>query len=129
MMNLFHHPMIITRKRKSQAKRMKNIKLGQAGEAFAAAFLKSAGYTILYRNYRSGHLETDIICENSTHILFVEVKSRTDTGKPSKYGRPGTAAGRDRGRQGSAGPLSAPAQRQAGEVRGHPAFEHDGKSF
>ena len=70
---------------------MKNIKLGRAGELFAVKYLESTGYTVVHRNYRSGHLETDIICENETHILFVEVKSRTDTGRPSKYGRPAAA--------------------------------------
>ena len=70
---------------------MGNLEVGKAGEDFACRYLLSKGYTILHRNYRSAHLETDIICENETHILFVEVKSRTDTGVPSRYGRPGTA--------------------------------------
>lgn len=65
--------------------------IGRVGEAFACEYLKERGYTILHRNYRSGPLETDIICENATHILFVEVKSRTDRGYPSRYGRPGAA--------------------------------------
>lgn len=70
---------------------MKNQTVGKAGEEFAARYLAEKGYTVLHRNYRSAHLETDIVCENETHILFVEVKSRTDTGRPSKYGRPGAA--------------------------------------
>lgn len=70
---------------------MGNLDIGRAGEDFACRYLLSKGYVILHRNYRSGHLETDIICENETHILFVEVKSRTDIGKPSRYGRPGAA--------------------------------------
>ena len=70
---------------------MGNLEVGKAGEDFACRYLVSKGYVILHRNYRSGHLETDIICENETHILFVEVKSRMDTAKPSRYGRPGSA--------------------------------------
>ena len=70
---------------------MGNLEVGKAGEDFACRYLISKGYQILCRNYRRGHLETDVICENETHILFVEVKSRIDTGKPSRYGRPGTA--------------------------------------
>ena len=70
---------------------MGNLEVGKAGEDFACRYLASKGYTILQRNYRNGHLETDIICENDTHILFVEVKSRMDTGALSRYGRPGTA--------------------------------------
>ena len=67
---------------------MRNLEVGKAGEDFACRYLMSKGYVVLHRNYRSGHLETDIICENDTHILFVEVKSRMDTGTPSRYGRP-----------------------------------------
>lgn len=70
---------------------MKNHEVGAAGEALACEYLGSIGYSVICRNYRSGHLETDIICENETHILFVEVKSRVDMGFPSKYGRPGAA--------------------------------------
>ncbi len=72
-------------------RRMRNLEIGRAGEDFACNYLLSSGYTVLHRNYRSGHLETDIICENETHILFVEVKSRIDSGRPSRYGRPGSA--------------------------------------
>ena len=70
---------------------MGNLEVGRAGEDFACRYLLSKGYTIVHRNYRSGHLETDIICENETHVLFVEVKSRIDNGRPSRYGRPGDA--------------------------------------
>ena len=70
---------------------MGNLEVGRAGEDFACRYLLSRGYTILHRNYRSGHLETDIICENEKYILFVEVKSRIDCGRPSRYGRPGSA--------------------------------------
>lgn len=70
---------------------MKNLEIGRAGETFACEYLAAHGYRILHRNYRSGHLETDIICETDTHILFVEVKTRTDFGAVSRFGRPGTA--------------------------------------
>ena len=71
--------------------KMGNLEVGRAGEDFACRYLCSRGYVIVERNYRSGHLETDIICENETHILFVEVKSRIETGKTSRFGRPGNA--------------------------------------
>jgi putative endonuclease len=70
---------------------MRNLDLGRAGEEFACRYLVAKGYRILHRNFRIGHLETDIICEDETRILFVEVKARTDTVKPSRYGRPGAA--------------------------------------
>ena len=65
--------------------------IGKIGEAMAVEYLQKRGYRILHRNYRIGHLEIDIICENETHLLFVEVKSRTDFGGTSRYGRPSAA--------------------------------------
>ena len=38
--------------------------LGKIGEDEAIAYLKSKGYSILYRNWRSGKFELDIIAEN-----------------------------------------------------------------
>ena len=39
-------------------------------------FLQRRGHTILERNWRSGHLEIDIISFNEEGIHFVEVKTR-----------------------------------------------------
>lgn len=60
--------------------------IGKTGEDIAANYLEKLGFKMLYRNYRAGHLETDIICEDETHILFVEVKTRTDTGRATRFG-------------------------------------------
>ncbi len=70
---------------------MNRTDIGKIGEAFAAEYLLKKGYIVLHQNYRIGHLEADIICENETHLLFVEVKSRTDFGGTPKYGRPAVA--------------------------------------
>ena len=51
--------------------------LGQKGEDLAADHLKSKGYTILHRNWKSGKKEIDIVAENRDFIIFVEVKTRT----------------------------------------------------
>ncbi|PID87719.1 MAG: YraN family protein [Bacteroidia bacterium] len=51
--------------------------LGNKGEAKAAEFLQSNGYTIHEKNYRTGHWEIDIIAEKDNCIVFVEVKTRT----------------------------------------------------
>lgn len=51
--------------------------LGKKGEEIAAEFLESHGHTILQRNWRSGHLEIDIVSEDELGLHFVEVKSRT----------------------------------------------------
>ena len=47
---------------------------GNVGENIAAEFLKNKGYSVTKGNFRAGHLETDIVCETGTHILFGEVK-------------------------------------------------------
>lgn len=65
---------------------------GARGEDSAASFLCGKGYTIIGRNIRMNHLETDIIAKNSTHILFVEVKTRSEYPYfPNTYGRPAAA--------------------------------------
>jgi putative endonuclease len=51
-------------------------KLGQAGEYVACRYLEGMGHTILERNWRSGHLEIDIISTDADGIHFVEVKAR-----------------------------------------------------
>lgn len=51
-------------------------KLGQEGEALAAAWLGKEGYEILERNWRSGHSEIDLIARKEDIIVFVEVKTR-----------------------------------------------------
>ena len=50
--------------------------LGQLGEDIACRHLQSLGHTILRRNWRSGHLEIDVISLDKDGIHFVEVKAR-----------------------------------------------------
>lgn len=50
--------------------------LGKRGEDIACSYLQDLGHMILERNYRSGHLEIDIISYDSEGIHFVEVKTR-----------------------------------------------------
>jgi len=52
--------------------------LGQKGEDLAADYLKKAGYKILFRNWKWGKHEIDIIAEKDDLIVFAEVKTRTD---------------------------------------------------
>ena len=54
-----------------------NNDLGKRGEDIAAEFLKQKGYKILERNWKSSHLELDIIALKDDTIAFVEVKTRT----------------------------------------------------
>lgn len=52
--------------------------LGQWGEEVAADYLRRKGYTIVERNWKSGHRDLDIIAwdEDSQTLVFVEVKTR-----------------------------------------------------
>lgn len=65
---------------------------GHHGERAAADFLIRKGFRILEMNYRCSHLEIDIIAENETHLLFAEVKSRTENeSNQNRFGRPSAA--------------------------------------
>ena len=65
---------------------MGNKSKGAAGENLAAEYLKSKGYRILNRNYRTDVGEIDLIVTDESTLIFVEVKSRfsTDYGYPSE---------------------------------------------
>jgi putative endonuclease len=52
--------------------------LGQKGEDLAADHLEKAGFKILFRNWKWGKNEIDIIAENRDFIVFAEVKTRSD---------------------------------------------------
>lgn len=49
---------------------------GELGEELACRFLADQDYHLLTRNWRTGHLEVDIIADHFGEIVFVEVKSR-----------------------------------------------------
>ena len=53
--------------------------LGQSGESFAAKYLESKGYKIIARNFRIRYAEIDIVAELNDEIIFVEVKTRSNT--------------------------------------------------
>ena len=62
---------------KDSEKRMTpRMSLERRGEDVACGFLSGKGHTIVERNYRSGHLEIDIITLDKDGVHFVEVKSR-----------------------------------------------------
>lgn len=58
--------------------------LGGRGEDMAVRFLKKKGYRILERNFRCPAGEIDIIARDGGTLVFVEVKTRTD----SLFGHP-----------------------------------------
>jgi len=55
---------------------IKTKKIGRRGEAIALEYLEKAGYKIIALNYRSGHLEIDIIAQKDGRLIFLEVKTR-----------------------------------------------------
>lgn len=54
-------------------------KLGKEGEDLACEMLVKQGHVIFQRNWRSGHLEIDIVSVAPDGIHFVEVKTRRDS--------------------------------------------------
>ena len=58
---------------------MTEVRLGPAGEAFAAAWLERHGYSIITRNWRTRTGEIDIIAEKDGILVFVEVKTLPHT--------------------------------------------------
>ena len=61
---------------KKEGKPTARMLLGRRGEDVACEFLEELGHQIVRRNYRSGHLEIDIISTDRNGVHFVEVKSR-----------------------------------------------------
>ena len=62
----------------------RHIHTGKKGEELAVEYFKGMGYVILYRNWRCGHLEVDIIAERDGTLHFIEVKTKTS----HRYGFP-----------------------------------------
>jgi putative endonuclease len=60
--------------------------LGRRGEDLAHRYLRSAGFTIVARNYRpsAGDAEVDIVARDNGTLVFVEVKSRNS----AEFGSP-----------------------------------------
>ena len=52
--------------------------LGKWGEDVAASYLERLGYTILERDWKSGHRDLDIIALDGDTVVFVEVKTRSN---------------------------------------------------
>jgi len=66
--------------------------LGQRGEALACRWLVERGYGILAQNWRFGRLELDLVAQQGSTLVIVEVKTRRETGSDPP-GRPEEAVG------------------------------------
>lgn len=62
------------------------LNLGKKGEKTAESYLKKQGYRILQRNFRTNIGEIDLIAEHKKVLVFIEVKTRSD----SQFGHPST---------------------------------------
>ena len=58
----------------------KHLELGKAGEFLAMVFLKKKGLHLLNMNWRWSNLEVDIIMREKNTLIFVEVKTRSNSG-------------------------------------------------
>ncbi len=75
----------------------KQRQIGNIGEDIAARYLKKQGYKIIERNYVALDNEIDIIASGDGHLVFVEVKTRTEG--TSEYIEPRPASAVDAKKQ------------------------------
>lgn len=65
--------------------------LGEWGEELAADYLREKGWVVLEENYENALGECDLIADDGTTIVFVEVKTRST----DRFGPPEAAVTRD----------------------------------
>ena len=53
--------------------------IGALGESIVARHLAQQGYRLLTRNYRAGRQEIDLVVEDGTELVFIEVKTLSNT--------------------------------------------------
>ncbi len=53
--------------------------MGAEGERLAKSFLRAKGFHLREQNYRAGHDEIDLICQDGPELVFIEVRTRGDT--------------------------------------------------
>jgi putative endonuclease len=62
----------------------KHNETGKKGEELAAKFLEEKGFEVIERNFRWKRYEIDLIVKKEPFLIFVEVKTKTNT----SYGLP-----------------------------------------
>ena len=70
-------------------------RLGIQGESMACDELEKLGYTIIERRYRSRFGEIDVVANDGGTVVFVEVKTKTD----SSFGDPAEAVTKQKQRR------------------------------
>ena len=72
-------------------------RVGRIGEDAVAMRYAEKGFTVVARNLRVSHNEIDLILQNETHLVFVEVKTRhASPGSRTRFGRPAAAIDKDK---------------------------------
>ncbi len=66
---------------------MSTTAVGQRAEQMARKHLEEKGFRFLYKNYRSGNYEIDLVMQDGAYLVFVEVKAR----RSQRFGTPGEA--------------------------------------
>ncbi len=61
-----------------------NQRLGLLGEEIAARWLTKKGWRIVYRRFKNGRRDIDLVAQREATVAFVEVKAR----KGSEFGDP-----------------------------------------
>ena len=52
---------------------------GRSGETLAAGWVEKQGYKVIERNWRTGHLEIDLIARKGNTLYFIEGASERPT--------------------------------------------------
>lgn len=72
-------------------------RIGRIGEDAVAKRYAEMGFSVVARNLHLSHNEIDLILQNETHLVFVEVKTRhTAPSTPSRFGRPAAAINKEK---------------------------------
>ena len=80
------------KKTSEKVKSSHNQELGRRGEDAAVRFLERRGFDVLERNWTCSAGEADIIAHDEKTLVFIEVKTRSNTDK----GLPEEAVGREK---------------------------------
>lgn len=72
-------------------------RIGRVGEDAVAMRYAEMGFSVVARNLHLSHNEIDLILQNETNLVFVEVKTRhTAPSTPSRFGRPAAAINKEK---------------------------------
>lgn len=72
-------------------------RIGRIGEDAVTKRYAEMGFSVVARNLHMSHNEIDLILQNETHLVFVEVKTRhTAPNTPTRFGRPSAAINKEK---------------------------------